>query len=110
MIRLTLPLMLVALTGCIPPGNPPAETPPPAQAPLPPRPVSSQPTTCGAEHVRYVVGKKRTPALAEEVSRRSGAKAIRWISPGMAVTMDYREERLNVDLDDRDVIKGVRCG
>lgn len=103
MIRLTLPLMLVALTGCIPPGNPPAEG-------APPPPASFEPTSCGAEHVRHVIGKKRTPALAEEVSRRSGAKAIRWISPGMAVTMDYRENRLNVDLDDRDVITGVRCG
>lgn len=104
MIRLTLPLMLVALTGCIPPANPPAEGP--SASP----PVSSEPTSCGAEHVRHVVGKERTPALAEEVARRSGAKAIRWISPGMAVTMDYREDRLNVDLDDRDVITGVRCG
>ena len=103
MIRLTLPFMLVALTGCIPPGNPPAEGPPPP-------PASSEPTSCGAEHVRYAVGKKRTPALGQEVARRSGAKAIRWISPGMAVTMDYREDRLNVDLDDRDVITGVRCG
>jgi len=35
---------------------------------------------------------------------------VRVIRPGMAVTMDYVPERLNIDIDAAEVISGVRCG
>jgi len=35
---------------------------------------------------------------------------VRVIKPGMAVTMDYRSDRLNVELDDVNTIKALRCG
>ncbi|MDF7777679.1 I78 family peptidase inhibitor [Sphingomonas sp. AOB5] len=94
MIRLTIPLIGFALVSCAPP--PPASTPAP-------------PTACGAEKVGKFVGKKRTDAISTEVAKLSGAKSIRWISPGMAVTMDYREDRLNVALDDKGVITRFYC-
>lgn len=94
MIRLTIPLIGFALVSCSPP--PPASTPAP-------------PTSCGSEKVAKFVGKKRTDAIATEVAKLSGAKNIRWISPGMAVTMDYREDRLNVSLDDQGVITRFYC-
>lgn len=36
--------------------------------------------------------------------------AIRVIRPGTAVTRDYRIDRLNVDLDDKDVVTKIYCG
>ena len=95
MIRLSLPLIALAATACSPP--PPAALPP-------------APTACGAEKLGKFVGKARADAISAEVARISGAKGIRWISPGMAVTMDYREDRLNVDLDESGVITRFRCG
>ncbi|NML05274.1 I78 family peptidase inhibitor [Sphingomonas sp. G-3-2-10] len=94
MIRLTIPLIGFALVSCAPP--------PPAAIPAPP-------TACGSEKVADFIGKKRTDAISAEVAKRSGAKNIRWISPGMAVTMDYREDRLNVDLNDKGVITRFYC-
>ena len=35
---------------------------------------------------------------------------VRIIEYGMAVTMDYNPERLNIQLDRRDVIERVNCG
>lgn len=35
---------------------------------------------------------------------------IRVIRPDTAVTQDYRIDRLNVDLDDRDVVTKIHCG
>lgn len=95
MIRLSLPLIALAAAAC--------SSPPPAV--LPPAP-----TACGAEKLGGFVGRTRTDAISAEVARISGAKGIRWISPGTAVTMDYRQDRLNVDLDEKGVITGVRCG
>jgi hypothetical protein len=99
MIRLglTMPLIGVALMGCAPAAETPPQTTPAA------------PTACGAEKVGQFVGKTRTDAVSAEVARLSGAKAIRWIEPGMAVTMDYREDRLNVSLDEKGVITRVYC-
>ena len=48
--------------------------------------------------------------LREEITTRSGAQSIRWIEPGMAVTMDYRGDRLNAELDQDGVITAMRCG
>jgi hypothetical protein len=36
--------------------------------------------------------------------------AIRVIRPGTMVTKDYRLDRLNVDLDDKDVVTKIYCG
>ncbi|MCW3849178.1 I78 family peptidase inhibitor [Sphingomonas sp. LB-2] len=99
MIRLALPLIAMSLMGC-------AREADGEPYPIPPGP----PTACGSHLLGSYVGKKRTDAIAAQVARISGAKAIRWIKPGMAVTMDYREDRLNVRLDDKDVILSVSCG
>ena len=34
----------------------------------------------------------------------------RVIMPGMAVTMDFREDRLNIETDDKGVITRIYCG
>jgi hypothetical protein len=100
MIRIALPLAAVALMGCTPTVT--TTVPGPAVPP-------AAKTPCGAEKVTQYVGQKRSPAIEREVARLSGAKAIRWITPGMAVTMDYREDRLNVDVDSDGMITAVRC-
>ena len=95
MIRFALPIFLLA-AACAP-VRPETGTPTPS-------------TACGAEKVGKFVGEKRTDAISAQVARISGAKNIRWIKPGMAVTMDYREDRLNVRIDDKGVILSVNCG
>ncbi len=90
-----LPLIAAATMGC-------AQQVPP---PIPP-----VPSTCGTEQLGRFIGKTRTDAIAAEVASVSSAKAIRWIAPGTMVTMDYRADRLNVDLDDKGVITRFRCG
>lgn len=65
---------------------------------------------CGAARVADLVGRTRSDALIEEVARRSGARRVRWIRPGDAVTMDYSPERLNVHLDERGRIERFACG
>jgi hypothetical protein len=102
MSRIALPLLAISLVGCsqIPSGEP---------MPIPP-PRADVVTACGAEKVASFIGQKRNAVTVAEISRLSSAKAIRWISPGMAVTMDYRDDRLNVHLDDKGVIAMVNCG
>lgn len=55
------------------------------------------------------------PAFQEFVGQAYANTAFNWpsmrvIRPGDAVTKDYREDRLNIDLDAQDRITGIWCG
>lgn len=65
---------------------------------------------CGSTLVQTYVGLRANQTVREEVSRRSGAEVIRWIEPGMAVTMDFSPNRLNAELDQDGVVVTLRCG
>lgn len=96
MIRLAFPLALLAAGGC--------------QQPSAPETAPSPPGKCVADGLSGLTGKTKSEAVAKEALRLSGAKTIRWIAPGMAVTMDYREDRLNLDTDEQGKIVRAHCG
>lgn len=85
-----LPVLIAAsfLAGCLET----AATPPPADA-------------CGASGFAGTVG------TAHEAHDFTAAdRAVRIIRPNSAVTMDYRAERLNVDVDANGMVTRVWCG
>jgi hypothetical protein len=94
MIRLALPLAALAAMGCAP-----------IQALTP-----AAPTVCGAEKVASLIGRKRSASVEKRVQTLSGAARIRWIRPGMMVTMDYSETRLNIRVDAKGKILSATCG
>ena len=89
LIFLALP---VALFGCVPPEMPPEG----------PFPVEN---ACGANELQYLVGQ---PASRLETLRFGGP--VRFITPGMAVTMDYVADRLNIQINGAEKIISVECG
>ena len=66
--------------------------------------------TCNAEGLGDLIGREATSALGAEAVRRSGSRTMRWIRPGDVVTMDYREDRLNIHLDERGRVQRFACG
>lgn len=65
---------------------------------------------CGAALVQGYVGLRANEVTRQQVAERSGARTVRWIEPGMAVTMDFRADRLNGEVDADNVIETLRCG
>ncbi len=65
---------------------------------------------CDAAKVQSAVGKSYTAELGAQVRQASGARSLREIRPGQAVTMDYRPDRLNVEMDAGNVIIRISCG
>lgn len=65
---------------------------------------------CNAEALASLVSRAGTAELGAEAQRRSNARALRWIRPGDAVTMDYREDRLNIELDAEGKVTRLNCG
>lgn len=65
---------------------------------------------CNSAAAGNAVGKRDTAALRAEVARMIGHTRLRWLPPGSVVTQDYRENRLNADIDDRGMVTRLRCG
>jgi hypothetical protein len=65
---------------------------------------------CDASKAEALVGRDASEANGAEAKRLTGARAIRWIRPGQAVTMDYSPSRLNIKVDASERIEGFSCG
>ncbi|HTG37851.1 I78 family peptidase inhibitor [Sphingomonas sp.] len=99
MIRI-LPVALLACSACAPmnepqsPANDPAET-------------GAQ---CDATAIQDLVGQNGDPATIERAKSMSGARDVRRYVSGSALTMDFRPDRLNVEVDAAGRIVKLGCG
>lgn len=92
-------LVPVLVLGCAEPA------PAPARAPTP-----VLPGECAAEPARLLEGKPFDADIQAQAQRLTGARSVRVIRPGQAVTMDFNSFRLNIELDASDRVLRVRCG
>lgn len=97
-LAVPLTVLLLSMGAC-------TTLPPPAD-PMPPM-AGGQ---CNAEGARFAIGRAPTPDVVEQARVGSGSTDVRVIRPGEVVTMDFRADRLNLDVNDRDAISGARCG
>ena len=65
---------------------------------------------CDASRAQKLIGRTRSAKLGSEALRLSGATALRWIPPGAMVTMDFRENRINLRVDPKNKVVKVDCG
>ncbi|MDT9597715.1 I78 family peptidase inhibitor [Sphingosinicella rhizophila] len=65
---------------------------------------------CHAQEAQPLLGRDASTALGAEAMRLSQAERLRWIPEGAAVTMDYRETRLNIQLDRQNKVVKIYCG
>jgi len=76
--------------------------------PIPPRDGTG--FVCDASMLSDLFGKTVTSELGKDAMRRSNSQSLRWIRPGTMVTMDFREDRLNIELDAANLVVRSRCG
>jgi hypothetical protein len=66
---------------------------------------------CRSEGLSRFFGQIASAAAGAAMMRESGARSLRWTAPDIAVTMDLRSDRLNVELDAaHQRIVGASCG
>lgn len=87
----------------------PACAPAAPSAPLPP-PVNTAGGTCDETLVQSHVGHLARTEAGPLLLRESGARVLRWIAEGSAVTMDYSDQRLNVEYAPDMKITRFTCG
>lgn len=96
MVMGLMALPLAACTGA----NAPGPAAPPAMAEGP----------CRNEGLDSFAGQKASAETGAALMKASGARTLRWGGPGMAMTMDFRPDRLTVSYDEAMIITSARCG
>lgn len=86
-------VFLGVLAGCAPvPESPPPSAP-------------TRPDTCGIASHQNLIGLSHSDLLRIEI-----LGPVRVIRPGRAVTMDFRADRLNIMLNEGEIVTAVSCG
>ena len=65
---------------------------------------------CNVDTIRGVLGQTANAARIEQVQQQANANTLRVLAPGDAATMDYNPQRLNIDIDESEVIIRLTCG
>ncbi|QDP20272.1 I78 family peptidase inhibitor [Sphingomonas xanthus] len=91
-------LSIAALAGCTVAGSDPVNGPPPPGQ------------QCRNDQLGQFSGQTATQELGARMLAVSGARIIRWVPQGGVVTMDYRMDRLTVQLDGANRVVTARCG
>ena len=95
-MRLTLLPLLLPLAAC---------------APVPAAPPMAAPYgICRGDALPSFTGQQASQELGARMLAASGARVIRWVARGMAVTMDYSDQRLTVQLDGANRVERASCG
>lgn len=126
MIRKLIPFLLVAsLTACANTGTPrsssssasgsssassSSETAPSSSSGMSSASGYGGGKSCDATALQSQIGQKATPSVLEDLRSRSGSATARMLRPGQLVTMEYNATRLNLIVDDKDVMTAIRCG
>jgi hypothetical protein len=98
-------LITACSTGSSPAG---AES---SRAAVPSPPIApSAADSCVAAAAQSAVGQRANEALLESARVAARARVARFLRPNQPVTMEFNGSRLNLDLDEREVVRGVSCG
>ena len=81
-----------------------------ASGKAPATPTHTAEGPCRNEGLDRFIGQTASAEIGADMLRASGARTLRWGAPGMAMTMDFRPDRLTVSYDGRMVITTARCG
>ena len=100
MIRFAAPLIALAVIGCTSDARPETAVPAP-EAPG---------VECNSNGLDSLIGKTKSAATTAAAKKLSGANMVRYLTPGMMVTMEFRADRLNLHLGTDGKIGSARCG
>ena len=76
----------------------------------PPSPTPPSSGTCDATQAQFAVGQVASNDLLERARIAAGAGSARFLRPNQPITTEFLGSRLNLNLNDRDIVNGVTCG
>jgi hypothetical protein len=65
---------------------------------------------CQTDGTDQFIGQAGTSKTGAAIKHASHAAVLRWAPPGVMLTMDFREDRVTVHLDEANKVTQIRCG
>ncbi|MBA1200529.1 hypothetical protein G7009_01770 [Pseudomonas capeferrum] len=65
---------------------------------------------CESSGADFTLGKVASAELLEQARKASGSQVARILKPHDVMTLEYRSERLNLNVDEKGVVTRVNCG
>lgn len=116
-LAVSLPLAMAACAGPRAADEMPSAAVEPAAAQNPgnvapgePSPMPSRPTCNAAPAKASLVGKTADAATVEQAKTSAGGHTVRVLKPGQMITKEYLDGRVNVHVDENNVIVDIGCG
>jgi len=75
-------------------------------APQSPSPIA----VCDATKVQFAVASPASPDLLERARLAAHATTARFLRPNQAITLEFLASRLNLNLNERDIVLSGYCG
>jgi len=72
--------------------------------------AQSPASTCREAAASFALGEAYSDRLARRARRAASARVVRKVEPGRVYTMEFRADRLNLDVDQSGTVRAVRCG
>ena len=87
-----------------------AAAPANSDAPAAAAPVPASAGECNAAGTERFIGQRRSPETGDAILAATGSRQIRWITPGMMVTMEFLPSRVTVHVGEDGRITRIVCG
>ena len=106
----------VLLTACvssqmpISPANDDVDAAPPPPTVAPNASNNESHAACDLDAIQQAIGQPFDEAKVSQLQSDSGARQVRVLRPGDMATMDHRPDRLNLHINDQNIIEALRCG
>lgn len=65
---------------------------------------------CNADAASSALGQEASADVVEQARQDAGAQLVRTIAPDQVITMEYHNSRLNLKVDEANVVTSVTCG
>jgi hypothetical protein len=65
---------------------------------------------CNAAGTDRFIGQAATAEIGAAIMRATHSRSLRWVAPGMMVTMEFSPSRVTVRIDPEHKVSAINCG
>ena len=80
-----------------------------AELPVDTSPPEDTHVVCRSDSLGWTIGKTADATLIKRAQLEATAKYVRTLRPGQVVTMEYSDQRLNLYVDDKNIVTRYSC-
>ena len=81
-----------------------------SELPVDTSPPEDTHVVCNSDSLGWTIGKTADATLIKRAQLEATAKYVRTLRPGQVVTMEYSDQRLNLHVNEKNIVTSYSCG